>query len=147
MVVDPTSPAGAAVTYTATANDNVDGSVPVSCTPASGSMFAIGTTTVNCSATDAHGNSATGSFSVTVRSASQIASDLVAATEDPFQQGTHLLQNAQRSISAPHTQAACGQLQAFINQVAAQAGKQLADDVAASWIASADAARVALGCN
>ena len=69
------------------------------------------------------------------------------AASAPFQQGTHLLQNAQRSISAPHTQAACGQLQAFINQVAAQAGKQLADDVAASWIASADAARVALGCN
>jgi hypothetical protein len=146
MVVDPTSPAGAAVTYVATANDNVDGQVPVSCAPASGSLFAIGTTTVSCSASDTHGNTASGSFSVTVRSASQIASELVTATEDPFQQGIHLLQNAERSISAPHPQAACGQLQAFINQVQAQAGKQLANDVAASWVASANAARAALGC-
>lgn len=147
IVADPTSPEGAAVTYPATANDVVDGAVPVSCMPASGSMFGIGTTTVNCSASDAHGNTASGSFNVTVRSASDIASALVSATEDPFQQGTHLLENAQRSISAPHAQAACGQLQAFINQVEAQAGKQLADDVAASWIASAQSARAALGCN
>jgi len=56
----------AAVTYTATATDLVDGPVPVSCSPASGSTFALGTTTVNCSATDAHHNTATGSFAVSV---------------------------------------------------------------------------------
>ena len=56
------------VTYTATATDLVDGSVPVSCSPASGSTFALGqTTTVSCSATDAHHNTATGSFTVTVQ--------------------------------------------------------------------------------
>ncbi len=33
------------VTYTATATDLVDGSVPVSCSPASGSTFALGQTT------------------------------------------------------------------------------------------------------
>ena len=54
------------VTYTPTATDLVDGSVPVSCSPASGSIFPVGTTTVNCSATDAHHNTATGSFTVTV---------------------------------------------------------------------------------
>ena len=36
------------------------------CTPASGSTFAIGTTTVTCSATDNAGNSGSGSFAVTV---------------------------------------------------------------------------------
>jgi hypothetical protein len=57
----------AAVTYpAATATDLVDGSVLVSCSPASGSTFALGTTTVNCSATDAHHNTATGSFTVSV---------------------------------------------------------------------------------
>jgi hypothetical protein len=61
-----TGPAGAAVSYTATATDLVDGPVPASCTPASGNSFPMGTTTVNCSATDAHGNTATGSFKVTV---------------------------------------------------------------------------------
>jgi hypothetical protein len=57
---------GATVTYTATATDIVDGPVTPSCSPASGSFFPNGTTTVNCSATDAHGNTATGSFTVTV---------------------------------------------------------------------------------
>jgi HYR domain len=58
----------ATVTYTPapTATDLVDGSVPVNCSPASGSVFPLGTTTVNCSATDAHGNTATGSFTVFV---------------------------------------------------------------------------------
>jgi HYR domain len=56
----------AAAKYTATATDLVDGSVPVSCSPASGTAFALGATPVECSATDAHGNKATGSFTVTV---------------------------------------------------------------------------------
>jgi hypothetical protein len=56
----------ALVTYTATAADLVDGAVPVSCSPASGTTFALGTTTVNCSATDAHHNTAIGSFTVTL---------------------------------------------------------------------------------
>ena len=38
----------------------------VACNPASGSVFAIGTTTVNCTATDASGNSSACSFAVTV---------------------------------------------------------------------------------
>jgi hypothetical protein len=54
-------------TFQAEATDVVDGSVAVSCTPASGSTFPIGTTTVNCSATDAAGNTAEGSFTVNVR--------------------------------------------------------------------------------
>jgi Ca2+-binding RTX toxin-like protein len=44
----------------------VDGNVPVDCSPASGSTFPIGETTVNCSATDNAGNTANGSFKVTV---------------------------------------------------------------------------------
>lgn len=68
---DITTPAtegdNADVTYTATATDIVDGTVTVNCTPPSGSTFSVGpATTVNCSATDAAGNTATGSFTVTV---------------------------------------------------------------------------------
>jgi hypothetical protein len=44
----------------------VDGSVPVAASPASGSVFPIGTTTVTLTATDAAGNSATKTFAVTV---------------------------------------------------------------------------------
>ena len=57
---------GTAVSFSASANDNIAGSVPVSCSPSSGSNFPIGTTTVNCSANDGHGNTAGGSFTVTV---------------------------------------------------------------------------------
>ena len=67
ITAEATGPNGAVVTYTATANDNLDGPVPVTCVPPSGSTFALGTTTVQCSASDAHGNIATGSFTITVR--------------------------------------------------------------------------------
>ena len=60
------SPSGAPVTFTATAVDSVSGLVTVSCSPASGSTFPIGLTTVTCSASDSAGNPATGSFTVTV---------------------------------------------------------------------------------
>ena len=61
-----TSNSQAAVSYTATASDLVDGALTPTCSPASGSSFNVGTTTVSCSATDAHDNTATGSFKVTV---------------------------------------------------------------------------------
>ncbi|MFF8500690.1 VWA domain-containing protein [Streptomyces anulatus] len=47
---------GARIAYTATATDPQDGAVPVTCTPPSGSLFPVGTTTVTCSATDSAGN-------------------------------------------------------------------------------------------
>jgi hypothetical protein len=65
--MEATSAAGATVTYSASATDIVDGSPAVNCSPASGSVFALGTTTVNCSATDSHGQTGAGSFTVTVR--------------------------------------------------------------------------------
>ena len=67
ITAEATGPSGAAVSYTATASDAVDGSVTPICSPASGSTFALGTTTVNCTATDAHGNAANGSFTVMVQ--------------------------------------------------------------------------------
>jgi hypothetical protein len=62
-----TSAAGAVVTYTApTATDIVDGSVVASCDKPSGSTFALGTTTVTCTARDAAGNIGSETFTVTV---------------------------------------------------------------------------------
>jgi hypothetical protein len=65
QTIQITQPGNGTFSYSATASDLVDGSVPVSCNP-SGSSFPIGTTTVNCSASDSHGNSVSGSFHVTV---------------------------------------------------------------------------------
>lgn len=66
ITAEATSASGAAVNYVASASDLVDTDVPVQCTPASGATFALGTTTVSCSATDDSGNTSTGSFDVTV---------------------------------------------------------------------------------
>lgn len=66
ITAEATSSAGATVGFSATASDIVDASPGVSCNPASGSAFPIGSTTVNCTATDASGKQATGSFAVNV---------------------------------------------------------------------------------
>ncbi len=63
---EATSAAGATASFSASATDAVDGSVATTCNSDSGSTFALGTTTVICSATDAAGNTATKSFTVTV---------------------------------------------------------------------------------
>jgi hypothetical protein len=55
------------VTYTVTAIDAVDGPVPATCAPRSGSRFPLGRTRVTCSATDKSANTGTASFRVTVR--------------------------------------------------------------------------------
>jgi HYR domain-containing protein len=57
----------ARVVYRVTASDNLDGAVPVSCLPRSGSSFRVGRTTVRCTATDKSGNTVTAKFTVTVR--------------------------------------------------------------------------------
>ncbi len=56
----------ASVTFTVNAVDNI-GVTTVSCSPASGSVFPVGTTRVTCTASDAAGNTATASFNVIVR--------------------------------------------------------------------------------
>ncbi|HEY4501954.1 MAG TPA: HYR domain-containing protein [Candidatus Paceibacterota bacterium] len=65
--VSTANPSGTEISYVLpTAIDETDGEVPVSCTPAPGSTFALGTTTVNCSAHDAAGNVAASAFAVVV---------------------------------------------------------------------------------
>ena len=67
VVADAPTPAGTTVSFTATAIDAVDGVVPVTCAPASGSTFAPGDTVVRCQASDHAGNVGSGSFTVHVR--------------------------------------------------------------------------------
>lgn len=56
----------ARVSYSVTATDAVDGTVPVTCTPRSGAFFPVGRTQVRCSATDSNSNTTGASFRVTV---------------------------------------------------------------------------------
>lgn len=67
MLVSAQNAGGAVVRYDMPrAVDIVDPDPAVECSPASGSTFAPGTTTVTCTATDASGNSMSRSFDVTV---------------------------------------------------------------------------------
>lgn len=82
IIAEATGPSGAAVTFNATAVDDVNGPVPVTATPSSGSTFALGVNTVNLTASDAAGNVASGSFSITVQdtTAPNLSSVLASST-------------------------------------------------------------------
>jgi hypothetical protein len=64
--VEAPDSSGTNVSYFASAADDRDPNPTVTCTPASGSFFPVGATTVTCAATDRSGNSATGTFVVRV---------------------------------------------------------------------------------
>ena len=83
ITVNATSPQGAYVSYTVTATDpdNPSNQLSISCSPASGTQFAIGSTTVNCSASDPAGNSTTGSFSVVVQPVLSVSAINISAKE------------------------------------------------------------------
>jgi hypothetical protein len=66
IVAEATGPAGAAVTFSASATDLVAGALTPACTPSSGSTFALGVTPVTCTASDGV-NTGQSTFSVTVR--------------------------------------------------------------------------------
>ncbi len=66
IVAEAAGPDGAVVTFGVTATDNIDPSPLVTVIPGSGSLFPLGATTVNCTASDAAGNTSSGSFTVTV---------------------------------------------------------------------------------
>jgi len=57
---------GAIVSFSVSASDIVDGTISPITSVASGNFFPIGTTNVDVSAVDAHGNQSTASFTVTV---------------------------------------------------------------------------------
>jgi hypothetical protein len=66
VTVEAASASGAIVNYSASATD-VNGVLNFSSLPASGSIFPLGPTQVNVSATDTAGNASTGNFVVTVQ--------------------------------------------------------------------------------
>ena len=57
---------GAVAVFTVSATDNCSGPVSIVCAPPSGSLFPPGDTTVNCTASDACGNTSTCSFLIRV---------------------------------------------------------------------------------
>lgn len=147
LTTNQNSPQGAVVTFDASATDIVDGSVAVTCAPASGTVFAPGATVVSCSATDVHGNTAHGSFTVTVRSAADQLADLLARVSGlgPGKSLAQKVRNAQSKLAAGDAAGAASMLAAFENEVRAQTGKSLDAATAASLLGAAETIRAALG--
>lgn len=106
ITIDAMSNFGSIVIFKATAVDVHDGggSVPVVCTPNSGSVFAIGATTVKCTAKDAE-LTVNGSFVVNVRAPKTVGQDVLSqlialrATVTDKQDGSKL-DDAIKSLTA-----------------------------------------------
>jgi len=150
--LDATSPAGAAVYLTGGATDLVDGPVPMTFAPPSGSTFPIGTTTVVGSAVDSHGNRLDFTFAITIKGAPEQINDLIAEIRFVnLPAGTTKallapLNAALRDIGHGDTASACGDLRDFINHVRAQSGKKTSAGEAAMLLADATRIRAVLGC-
>jgi Tol biopolymer transport system component len=155
-IVNATSAAGAVVTYVVSAKDAVDSSPSIGCSPASGSTFPIGQTTVSCTATDASGNSSSGSFTVKVKGAREQLADLIQKVVNASQLSpaakTLLIGKLNQLLAsfdpsnATQRQAVCLALQVFKAAVQLQAGKTITQAQAAEWIADANRIRAVLGC-
>jgi YVTN family beta-propeller protein len=152
ITADATGPGGSPVTYTLpTVSDPDDASVPAaSCSPASGSEFTIGTTTVTCTAADPDDTNSpvSTSFTVTVNGAPAQLDDLYQDVQG-VGPGTSLsdkVQQAQSDLAAGDTAGTCGVLGAFIHEVQAQTGKSIPAAVAADLIADAQQIQAVLSC-
>jgi hypothetical protein len=66
IIMNAADRSGTMVNYAVAAVDIVAGEVNASCDPPSGSPFPVGQTVVNCTATDAAGNTSTKTFTVTI---------------------------------------------------------------------------------
>jgi hypothetical protein len=146
ITVNATGPDGATVTFAATASD--DGTATVTCEPASGATFAIGVTTVNCTATDDDGATATGAFDVTVRGAREQLADLLVAVTGvgPGHTLAAKIRSLVDRLPDRMLPATCEPLRLFIRQVEAQSGRAIPADQAAQWVADATRIRAVLAC-
>ena len=142
MSVPATSPAGARVTFDVSAVDAVDGAVPVTCNPSTGSVFAVGDTSVTCNASDAAGNATSAGFAIHVKGAAEQLVDLGGAVVGvgPGDSLADKVGEAAAALRAGDRMTASSILSAFISQVQAQAGKSIGHTAATALIA--DASRI-----
>ena len=152
VVTDATGPSGAVVAYVApTATDeDVPAAASVGCSPVSGSTFAIGTTTVSCSASDPDDTNSpvSSSFNVTVEGAPQQLVDLLGVVHavGPGKSLSAKVTAAQSYLSQGNVSGTCAVLSAFSAEVSAQSGKSTASGTASTLIADAQRIEAVLGC-
>ena len=154
QTVNATGPTGTVVNYPAAAASDNCGSVTVGYSKDSGTLFPIGDTTVNVTATDVALNESTCSFKVHVKKAAEQINDLIAKVnalpdvKSPNKTAlVTKLQGARAALAVNNTATGCGLMQDFINLVKAQKDKKLISAAAAVDL-TADAARIraVIGC-
>jgi hypothetical protein len=151
ITTNATGPTGATVSFSPPAvTDPDDATAPVpGCSPASGSLFPVGTTTVSCTATDPDDSNGpvTTSFAVNVEGAAAQLADLHQAVTGvgPGNSLAAKIAQAQAYVAAGDSTDAVSTLTAFINQVNAQAGKSIPASQAAQFIAAAKQIQAVLG--
>jgi hypothetical protein len=123
---------GSVINYTVpTTNDSCSGAATVVCSPPSGSVFPVGTTTVTCTATDSANNSTSCSFTVVVQTPQKAIQDLINQVQSlGLSKGIEnsllaKLQAALKALDGCNVNTSANQLMAFINEVNAQRGKAL----------------------
>lgn len=155
FTLEPTCPSGAVGNYTTPAGTDNCGGATTNLTAglASGSVFPIGTTTVTYTVTDASGNSASCSFTVTVKSVFQTIEDLKTSVNNSSLNGTQKqgliskLNAAEDAINQGHTNTACQKLADFINSVQNNISHgDISASVGNAWISTASHIRNTLGC-
>jgi len=151
VTTDATGPSGATATYPLPAVSDPDDTTPPAavCTPGSGSVFPIGTTTVTCTATDPDdANSPVQvTFTVTVEGA---AAQLAALRQAVHGVGigdslADIVAIAQRQLSAGHPRLACVTLSLFIIEVRLQTRWFIPAGTAAQLITDAERIQAVLG--
>jgi hypothetical protein len=152
LAVDATSPKGAQVSYSASAKDDHDAAPSLACTPASGSVFPIGDTTVTCKATDAAGNAATARFVVHVRGASEQIVRLVDKTltfldlptlKPALKAG---LQSVADAVVAKNPRAACNALDLYVVAVKIAPARAFTGAERSELLADAARIKKVIGC-
>ena len=149
FAVNATSPAGAVVVYAAAATDGADPAPAVSCERASGKTFPIGTTTVECVATDHVGNVSTGTFTVHVKGAREQIDDLVAKTKtmlgiEHSEELRGQLKHVLDALLARDPARACNLLKNQFAKAVAKAA--LTDEQKNELLADATRIRAVIGC-
>ena len=155
ITTDATSPQGAVVTYTPPTVVDEDSPLPTAnCSPASGSTFAIGTTTVTCTVSDSDDSNSpvSQSFTVTVNGATTQISNLM-TTVNGFHfkkaiQGTldAELQVALTAVNQGKSKVACVSLDLFIGEVKLLTGHGITSSQASQLVAAATQIKKVLGC-
>jgi HYR domain len=153
VTVDATGPAGAVVTYTPpTATDeDTPSAATLGCSTPSGSTFAIGSTTVTCTATDADDSNGpvSQSFNVAVVGAAGQLSDLAGAVSG-LGPGTSLwtkVATAQSALAAGSTSGACAELGNFVREVRAQSGRHVPAATAVGLVSAVQQIEAVLACS